>query len=322
METNEAAAAEQKLALARECDRADRPCAQAYLRQERTRSRQAADRRLERRTRSLLTVDSSQRADGRAFLQDDRGKDALHRSRFPAKPSLSISERSSASELPRPEPQATAPKAAPDLDRKVATAPERSTSASAASRLRARTNRGCSPGRTRCCGKPILAALARCLNTLSSVAARELPLCWPRLTTRACCNRGAHAESPVILRRHANYMNGRRQAASRMRRSGSKLCNRDRLVARPSPRLVSWRMEMLMSLIKFFLRWHSPCSASSWPPMLNPSPTRETATGRGRGEEGRHSRERTHQCMDRRSRRRVHRRCSASPRGRDRSRRE
>jgi hypothetical protein len=45
---------------------------------------------------------------------------------------VSIPQRSSASELPRPEPQATAPEAAPVLDRKVAMTPERSTSESAA----------------------------------------------------------------------------------------------------------------------------------------------------------------------------------------------
>src|SRR5437660_10562135 len=85
------------------------------------------------------------------------------------------------------------------------------------------TNRGCLLGQTHCSGKLILAALARCLNTLLSVAARGLPLCWPRLTTRACCNRGAHAESPVTLRRRASYTNGPRQAALGTRRSGSKL---------------------------------------------------------------------------------------------------
>ena len=85
------------------------------------------------------------------------------------------------------------------------------------------TNRGCLLEQSHCSGKLTLAALARCFNTLLSVAAREPPLCWPRLTTRACCNRGAQTESPVIVRRRANYMNGRRQAALRMRRSGSKL---------------------------------------------------------------------------------------------------
>src|SRR5258708_26401972 len=97
------------------------------------------------------------------------------------------------------------------------------------------TNRGCLLGQTHCSGKLILAARARCLNTLLSVAARALPLCWPRLTTRTCCNRGAHAESPAILRRRANYMNGRRQAGLRTRRGGAKLLNRGRLINRPAP---------------------------------------------------------------------------------------
>ena len=43
-------------------------------------------------------------------------------------------------------------------------------------------------------------------------------------------------------------------------------------------------------------------------------PTREAAAAM----KGRHSRERTHQCMDRRSRRWVHRRRAASSRGGDR----
>ena len=114
----------------------------------------------------------------------------------------STSGRSSASKLPRPEAQLTAREAAPDTDPKVAMATERSASASAAShfpldeqRLLARANA--------CSGKLILAARARCLNTLLSAAAHGLPLCWPRLTTRTCCNRGAHAESPAIQRRSA-----------------------------------------------------------------------------------------------------------------------
>jgi len=50
-------------------------------------------------------------------------------------------------------------------------------------------------------------SLQKCvLSTLLSVAAREPLLCWPRLATRACCDRGACAESPVILRRRVNYM--------------------------------------------------------------------------------------------------------------------
>ena len=32
-----------------------------------------------------------------------------------------------------------------------------------------------------------------CLNMLLSVVAPELPLCWPRHTMNACCNRGAYA---------------------------------------------------------------------------------------------------------------------------------
>ena len=84
------------------------------------------------------------------------------------------------------------------------------------------TNRGCLLEQPHSSGKLILAALAYCFNTLLIETARERPLCWPRLTTRTCCNRGAQAESPVIARRRANYMNGRRQAALRMRRSGSK----------------------------------------------------------------------------------------------------
>src|SRR5215212_4016657 len=96
-------------------------------------------------------------------------------------------------------------------------------------------NRGCLLGQTHCSGNPISAARARCLNTLLSMVARGLPLSWPRLTTPACCNRGAHAESRAILRKPANYTNGRRPAASPTRRRGSKLLNIGRFAGLPAP---------------------------------------------------------------------------------------
>src|SRR4029077_8662509 len=46
------------------------------------------------------------------------------------------------------------------------------------------TNRGYLLEQTHYSRKLTLAGLARCFNTLLSVAARELPSCWPRLTTR------------------------------------------------------------------------------------------------------------------------------------------
>src|ERR1700730_2120843 len=42
--------------------------------------------------------------------------------------------------------------------------------------------------------------IAEVCVVLLSVSARVPLLCWPRLATRACCDRGACAESPVILR--------------------------------------------------------------------------------------------------------------------------
>ena len=53
-------------------------------------------------------------------------------------------------------------------------------------------------------------------------ALRQGVSCRERASTRACCNRGARAEFPVILRRRANYMNRRRQAALRTPRRASK----------------------------------------------------------------------------------------------------
>ncbi len=130
MQTNDAAAAEQKLALARECYRAD-PLARKLA---------SVGNELEAAKRQtaalnehalLLTVDSSQR---RMAVPSFRTvvEETPSPKQISGEAVVPISQRSTASELPRPEPQATAPKAAPDLDRKVATRPERSTSESAA----------------------------------------------------------------------------------------------------------------------------------------------------------------------------------------------
>jgi hypothetical protein len=130
MQTNEAAAAEQRLALARGCYRADpfaRELASVGNELEAAKRQTAAlnEHAL------LLTVDSSQRR-----MAVPSFRTVVEKTPSPKQISgeavVSISQRSTASELPRPELQATAPKAAPDLDRKVATRPERSTSESAA----------------------------------------------------------------------------------------------------------------------------------------------------------------------------------------------
>src|SRR6267378_2529234 len=66
-------------------------------------------------------------------------------------------------------------------------------------------------------------------------------------------------------------------------------------------------MEMLMSFMKFSAMAFA-LVASICPPTLNPS-RHARRRWRGGREEGRHSLERTHQCVDCRSRRRAHRRC-------------
>src|ERR1700738_4677263 len=208
-ETNTAIAAEQKLALASERDRADaltRELTSVRNKLEAGNWQSAALNAFRALHLRESAVDSSQERLAESSSRAIEGK-GRSPEQISGEAVASTSGRSSASELPRQLWIRKSPWGQSDLRRR-ATLP---------------ANSGCLPGQTHCFGKLILAALARCLNTLLSVAARELPLCWPRPTTRACCNRGAHAESPAILPRRASFMNGRRQAASRMRRSGSKI---------------------------------------------------------------------------------------------------
>jgi hypothetical protein len=50
--------------------------------------------------------------------------------------------------------------------------------------------------------------LVRCLRTLLSVVARELPLCWRRLTVRACSNRGARGICGDPMKARELYLTG------------------------------------------------------------------------------------------------------------------
>jgi hypothetical protein len=135
-ETNTATAAEQKLALASERDRAD------ALARELTTVRnelEAANRQIAAlnapgavRSREPA-VDSSQERMAESSSRTIEGKERSPE-QIPGEAVASTSGRSSASELPRLEPQSTARAAASDLDPKVAVRTERSTSASAASR--------------------------------------------------------------------------------------------------------------------------------------------------------------------------------------------
>jgi DNA repair exonuclease SbcCD ATPase subunit len=135
MQTGEAAAAEQKLALARERDRAD-PLARelASVRNElEAANRQIAALNAHAVASCQLTVDSSElrMAEPSSRTAEDK---APRPQQISGEAVASIPGPSSASELPRPEPQSTAPEAASDSDPKVAMRTERSTSESAASR--------------------------------------------------------------------------------------------------------------------------------------------------------------------------------------------
>jgi hypothetical protein len=135
MQTSEAAAAEQKLALARERDRAD-PLARelASVKNElEAANRQIAALNAHAVASRQLTVDSSQlrMAEPSSRMAEDK---APRPQQISGEAVASIPGPSSASELPRPEPQSTAPEAASDSDRKVAMRTERSASESAASR--------------------------------------------------------------------------------------------------------------------------------------------------------------------------------------------
>ncbi len=148
-ETNSAIAAEQKLALASERDRADALARElTSVRNElEAGNRQIAALNALRGQRSREpAVDSSQERMAESSSRTTEGK-----GRSPEQVSgeavASTSGRSSASELPRPEAASTAREAASDLGPKVAMATERSASASAAShspvdeqRLLARAN--------------------------------------------------------------------------------------------------------------------------------------------------------------------------------------
>ena len=149
METNSATAAEQKLALARERDRAD------VLARELTSVRnklEAGNRQIAAlnalgalRSREPV-VDSA-----REWMAEHSSRTIAGKERLPEQISgeavASTSGRSSTSKLPRPEAQLTAREGAPDSDPKVVMATERSVSAGAAShspvdeqRLLARAN--------------------------------------------------------------------------------------------------------------------------------------------------------------------------------------
>jgi hypothetical protein len=148
-QTNNAVAAEQKQALASQRDRAD------ALARELTSVRNE----LEVANRQIAALNASGAERSREPAADSSPKRMVEPSsrkierkeRSPeqicGEPVASTSGRSSASELPRPEPQPTAREAASDLDPKVAMATERSAPASATShspvdeqRLLARAN--------------------------------------------------------------------------------------------------------------------------------------------------------------------------------------
>jgi hypothetical protein len=135
-ETNRAIAAEQKLALASERDRADAL----------TRDLTSVRNELEAGNRQIAAlnplralhsrepaVDSSQERMAESSSRTIEGK-GRSPEQISGEAVASTSGRSSASELPRPEAQSTAREAASDLGPKVAMGTERSTSASAASR--------------------------------------------------------------------------------------------------------------------------------------------------------------------------------------------
>jgi hypothetical protein len=198
-ETNRAIAVKQKLALASERDRAD------ALARELTSVRNE----LEARNRQIAVLNAPL---------------AVH-SCEPAVDSSQIAaanlERSSASELPHPSVQSTAYKAASDLDPKVVMAMERFTSASAASRSPVREQR--------------LPAWANALLQQADISgARPLlehaiergsirAALMPAETYDAHVRRSWPARGiSDDLTKARDLHHGRRQAASRMRRNGSK----------------------------------------------------------------------------------------------------
>jgi hypothetical protein len=135
-ETNTAIAAEQKLALASEHDRADARAREliAVRNELEAANRQIANLNALGAVRSREpAVDSSQERMAESSSRTIEGKERSPE-QIRGEAVASTSGRSSASELPRPEPQSTAREAASDLDPKVAVGTERSTSASAASR--------------------------------------------------------------------------------------------------------------------------------------------------------------------------------------------
>src|ERR1700738_633649 len=144
-ETNTAIAAEQKLALASERDRADALTRElTSVRNERKAGNwQIAALNAFRALHSREpAVDSSQERMAESSSRTIEAKAPLPE-QISGEAVASTSGRSSASELPRPEPQSTAHEAASDLDPKVGMGTERSTSASDASRelrLLARAN--------------------------------------------------------------------------------------------------------------------------------------------------------------------------------------
>jgi len=148
-ETNRAIAAEQKLALASERDRADALARElTSVRNElKAGNRQIAALNALGALRSREPVVDS----ARGWMAEHSSRTSERRGRLPEQISgevvASTSGRSSASELPRPVAASTAREAAPDLDPTVTMATERSASASAAShppvdeqRLLARAN--------------------------------------------------------------------------------------------------------------------------------------------------------------------------------------
>jgi hypothetical protein len=132
MQTNEAAAAEQKLALARERYRAA-PLARelASVRSELEAAKQQIAALNEHAPQ--LIVDNSQQRMAEPSSRTIEEK-APPPKQISGEAVALIPQRSSASELPRPQPSSTASEAAPDLGRRVAMRTEESTSASAASR--------------------------------------------------------------------------------------------------------------------------------------------------------------------------------------------
>jgi hypothetical protein len=137
-ETNRAIAAKQKLALASERDRADaltRELASVRKELEAGNRQIAALNALHALQSRGSAVDSSQERMTESSSRTTEGKGPSPE-QISAEAAASGSERSSAPELPRPEPQSTAREAASDLGPKVAMAIERSTSSASAASSR------------------------------------------------------------------------------------------------------------------------------------------------------------------------------------------